>query len=296
MSAAAILSAGRPDDSLVNGEYPLTRRDLSEIAAMIYSDAGIALNETKASLVYSRLSKRLRQIGMRSFRDYCAFVGSSDGVAERREMLSSLTTNFTRFYRENHHFEHLRKDVLPDLITRARAGGRVRIWSAGCSDGQEPYSIALLVLQCLPEAASLDFKILASDIDPKILALAKAGIYDDTALESVDPVIRKQLFSKVSDRKFRIDDRVKALITFRELNLMSAWPFRGPFDVIFCRNVVIYFDEPTQARIWTRYAEMLPVGGVLYIGHSERLWGEAKERFDSAGITTYRYRGGSPRS
>lgn len=296
MSAAAILSAGRPDDSLVNGEYPLTRRDLSEIAAMIYSDAGIALNETKASLVYSRLSKRLRQIGMRSFRDYCAFVGSSDGVAERREMLSSLTTNFTRFYRENHHFEHLRKDVLPDLITRARAGGRVRIWSAGCSDGQEPYSIALLVLQCFPEAASLDFKILASDIDPKILALARAGIYDDTALESVDPAIRKQLFSKVSDRKFRIDDRVKALITFRELNLMSAWPFRGPFDVIFCRNVVIYFDEPTQARIWTRYAEMLPVGGVLYIGHSERLWGEAKERFDSAGITTYRYRGGNPRS
>ena len=294
-AAAAILSAGSPDDCLVTGEYPLTRRDLSEIASMIYSDAGIALNETKASLVYSRLSKRLRQIGLRSFRDYCEFISTGDGAAERREMLSALTTNFTKFFRENHHFEHLRAEVLPGLVARAKAGGRVRIWSAGCSDGQEPYSIALTVLQSLPEAASLDFKILATDIDPKILAQAKAGVYDDSALEAVDPNARKQLFSKVAERKYRIVDKVKALITFRELNLMAPWPFKGPFDVIFCRNVAIYFDEPTQSRIWLRFSEMLLAGGHLYIGHSERLWGEAKDRFDNIGITTYRYRGGKDR-
>jgi chemotaxis protein methyltransferase CheR len=296
MSAAAILQSGKPDDCLVSGEFPLTRRDLSEIAGMIYSDAGIALNETKASLVYSRLSKRLRQIGMRSFRDYCALVGSNEGVAERREMLSFLTTNFTRFFRENHHFEHLRKDVLPDLVTRAKTGGRVRIWSAGCSDGQEPYSIALTLLGMVPNAATMDIRILATDIDPKIIAQAKAGIYDPQAIETVDAAMRKQWFTPVGDRRFQINEQVKQLITFRELNLMAQWPFRGPFDVIFCRNVVIYFDEPTQARIWVRYADLLTAGGHLYIGHSERLSGDGKDRFENTGITTYRNKGATGRS
>lgn len=296
MSAAAILQSGKPDDCLVNGEYPLTRKDLSDIAAMIYSDAGIALNETKASLVYSRLSKRLRQIGLRSFREYCELVGSASGADERREMLSFLTTNFTRFFRENHHFEHLRDEVLPGLVTRAKSGGRVRIWSAGCSDGQEPYSIALTVLGMVPNAATYDIRILATDIDPKIIAQAKAGIYDEQSIETVTPAMRKQWFTKVDERRYQVNDQVKQLITFRELNLMAQWPFRGPFDVIFCRNVVIYFDEPTQARIWVRYADLLPPGGHLYIGHSERLSGDGKDRFENTNITTYRHKGGSGRS
>ncbi|MBM7330512.1 protein-glutamate O-methylesterase CheR, partial [Agrobacterium sp. S2] len=157
-----------PDDVLASGEYPLTRRDLSEIAAMIYADAGIYLNDTKASLVYSRLSKHIRNLGLSGFREYCVLVSSPDGAQARREMLSHLTTNFTRFFRENHHFEHLRDEVLPGLIARAKSGGRVRIWSAACSDGQEPYSIALTVLAMFPNAADYDFKILATDIDPKI--------------------------------------------------------------------------------------------------------------------------------
>jgi chemotaxis protein methyltransferase CheR len=131
-----------PDDVLASGEYPLTRRDLSEIAAMIYADAGIYLNDTKASLVYSRLSKHIRNLGLSGFREYCALVSSPEGAPARREMLSHLTTNFTRFFRENHHFEHLRDDVLPGLIARAKSGGRVRIWSAACSDGQEPFDCA----------------------------------------------------------------------------------------------------------------------------------------------------------
>jgi chemotaxis protein methyltransferase CheR len=283
-----------PDEVLASGEYPLTRRDLTEIAAMIYADAGIYLNDSKASLVYSRLSKHIRNLGLRGFREYCALVSSPEGAPARREMLSHLTTNFTRFFRENHHFEHLRDEVLPGLIARAKSGGRVRIWSAASSDGQEPYSIALTVMSLLPNAADYDFRILATDIDPKILALARAGIYDENALETVNPSMRKQYFREVDAggrRKFQIDDKVKKLITYNELNLMAQWPFKGKFDVIFCRNVVIYFDEPTQMKIWSRFASLFPEGGHLYIGHSERVSGDAKNVFDNIGITTYRYTG-----
>lgn len=296
MTLAGLKNLGASgDEVLASGEYPLTRRDLNEIAAMIYADAGIYLNDSKASLVYSRLSKHIRNLGLDGFRSYCALVSSPEGADVRREMLSHLTTNFTKFFRENHHFEHLRDHILPELVERARHGGRVRIWSAACSDGQEPYSIALTVLAALPNAADYDFKILATDIDPKILAAARAGVYDEGALETVSPALRKQWFQEVDvqgRRKYRIDDRVKRLITFNELNLMANWPFKGPFDVIFCRNVVIYFDEPTQMRVWSRFAGMLAPGGTLYIGHSERVSGDAKNLFDNTGITTYRYTGG----
>jgi chemotaxis protein methyltransferase CheR len=281
-------------DVLASGEYPLTRRDLTEISAMIYADAGIYLNETKASLVYSRLSKHIRALGLSGFREYCEIVASSDGAAERREMLSHLTTNFTRFFRENHHFEHLRDHVLPGLIARAKSGGRVRLWSAACSDGQEPYSMALTVLSQFPNVFDYDFRILATDIDPKILAQARAGIYDESSLETVTPAMRKQWFTEVNVNgrtKFEISEKVKKLITYNELNLMTQWPFKGNFDVIFCRNVVIYFDEPTQIKIWNRFATLLPVGGHLYIGHSERVAGEAKALFDNTGITTYCFTG-----
>jgi chemotaxis protein methyltransferase CheR len=295
MTLAINTSSRHSDDEvLASGEYPLSRRDLNEIAAMIYSDAGIALNESKASLVYSRLSKHIRNLGLSGFRAYCSLVASPEGAQERREMLSHLTTNFTRFFRENHHFEHLRDEVLPGLIARAKAGGRVRIWSAASSDGQEPYSIALTVFQAFPNVLDYDFKILATDIDPKILAIARQGAYDEQALETVSPAMRKQWFKEVEiggRRKFQVDDRLKRLITYNELNLMAQWPFKGKFDVIFCRNVVIYFDEPTQQRIWARFAGLLPEGGYLYIGHSERVSGDAKNHFDNIGITTYRYTG-----
>jgi chemotaxis protein methyltransferase CheR len=294
MTIAMSTSRQSDDEVLASGEYPLTRRDLNEIASMIYSDAGIALNDSKASLVYSRLSKHIRNLGLSGFRAYCQLVSSPEGAAERREMLSHLTTNFTRFFRENHHFEHLRDEVLPGLIQRAKAGGRVRIWSAASSDGQEPYSIGLTVFQAFPNVLDYDFKILATDIDPKILAIARQGAYDEQALETVSPAMRKQWFKEVEiagRRKWQVDDRLKRLITYNELNLMAQWPFKGKFDVIFCRNVVIYFDEPTQVRIWNRFCELLPVGGHLYIGHSERVSGDAKNDFDNIGITTYRYLG-----
>ena len=284
-------SGAAGDELLVNGEFPLTRRDLAEIAAMIYADAGIHLNDTKASLVNSRLSKRIRQLRLTSFRDYCRLVSAPEGAEERREMLSFLTTNFTRFFRENHHFDHLRDHVLPPLLKKAKAGGRVRIWSAGCSDGQEPYSIALTVLSQMPEIAEYDFRILASDIDPKIIAKARAGRYEDGAVETVPPALRSRFIHEAKDGagpRWQVAQPVRELIAFRELNLLRDWPFRGTFQVIFCRNVVIYFDEQTQARIWGRYHQVLEEGGHLYIGHSERVSGPSKDGFDNVAITTYR--------
>ena len=287
----SIMANGASSEQLVKGESPLTRRDLSEIADMIYSDAGIFLNESKASLVYSRLSKRLRKIGLSSFRQYCELVGSEQGAAERREMLSQLTTNFTKFYRERHHFEHLETEILPDLIKRARAGGRVRIWSSACSHGHEPYSLAMTILSAFPDVMKYDFKILASDIDPKVVATATQGIYTGDAIEPVGAAFKREYFTNIGDDKFEVNANVKALISFRELNLIASWPFKGKFDVIFCRNVVIYFDDPTQSKIWQRYADVILKQGHLFIGHSERLSGPAKDKFKNVGITTFRYEG-----
>jgi chemotaxis protein methyltransferase CheR len=160
-------------------------------------------------------------------------VGSAAGADERREMLSFLTTNFTRFFRENHHFDHLRTVVLPDLLTRAKAGGRVRIWSAGCSDGQEPYSIALTLLAMAPNAATMDIKILATDIDPKIIAQAKAGIYDGQSIETVDAAMRSKWFTQTPEKRFQVNDQVKQLISFKRTEPDGAMAVPRPIRCHF---------------------------------------------------------------
>ena len=162
---------------LVEGEFVFTAEDFRQIAQTLHSHAGIALNEGKAALVYSRLAKRLRMLGLRSFREYCSLIEGSDGVDERQAMMAALTTNVTRFYREPHHFDDLRERVMPLLAERARAGGRVRLWSAACSNGQEPYSMGLTLLSVLPEAAELDVRILATDIDPNMVATPRTNPY-----------------------------------------------------------------------------------------------------------------------
>lgn len=277
--------------TMVDGEFPFTNDDFNAIARMLYDDAGIALSESKASLVYSRLAKRLRALGLESFRDYCRLVAGSQGLSERQNMLAALTTNVTRFFREPHHFEHLKAKVLPELVARARARGRVRLWSAGCSTGQEPYSIALTMLDLLPDAASYDVRILASDIDPNVVATGRNAIYSDEAVQPVPPALRDRWMVRVKDGgrdAWGCGEEMRRLVAFRELNLMGNWPMKGTFDVIFCRNVVIYFDEPTQARIWSRFAPLLNPGGRLYVGHSERV-GDLG-RFETDGLTTYRIR------
>jgi len=278
-------------DSLISGEFAMTTRDFREIAAMLYADAGIYLQESKATLVYSRLVKRLRKLNLDNFQDYCQLVASPQGAAERLEMLSALTTNVTRFFREPHHFDHLRAQVLPPMLEAARRGGRVRLWSAACSTGQEPYSIALTLLSLEPNAASLDVKILATDIDPRVVAEAQRGVYPESALAEVPADLRRRYFEP-TQQGWQAVEAMRRLIAFRTLNLNADWPMAGKFGAIFCRNVVIYFDEPTQQAVWSRFADKLEPNGWLYIGHSERVTGPATARFVSEGVTAYRLKSG----
>jgi chemotaxis protein methyltransferase CheR len=283
-------AAGRT--SLVEGEFVFTAEDFRHIAQTLHAHAGIALSEGKAALVYSRLAKRLRVLGLRSFRDYCALIEGVEGVDERQAMTAALTTNVTRFYREPHHFDHLREKVMPALAARARAGGRVRLWSAACSNGQEPYSMALTVLDVLPEAADLDVRILATDIDPNMVAEGAAGIYSEELLSPV-PAFGRKHFEPVAGRPglFSADATLRRLVSFRELNLIGDWPMRGKFDVIFCRNVVIYFDDATQEMVWGRFTPMMTPGATLYIGHSERVSGPATTQLQTCGLTAYQMSG-----
>lgn len=285
------MTAAAGATSLVEGEFALTAEDFRRIAHTLHAHAGIALGEGKAALVYSRLAKRLRALGLRSFREYCALIDGVDGIDERQLMTAALTTNVTRFYREPHHFDHLRDQVMPRLAERARAGGRVRLWSAACSNGQEPYSMALTVLSVLPEAADLDVRILATDIDPNMVAEGAAGEYSEEALEPAPATLWRRHFDRVQGAgrdRWKAGAALRRLVSFKELNLIGDWPMKGRFDVIFCRNVVIYFDDATQERVWKRFTPLMNPGGILYIGHSERVSGPATSQLQTSGLTTYR--------
>ncbi|MEN3794051.1 protein-glutamate O-methyltransferase [Fulvimarina sp. MAC3] len=275
-------------------EFELSEKDFKTIAAVIYEDAGIVLKPFKMALVYSRLAKRVRKLGLSGFQDYCNLITSEAGKAERREMLASLTTNVTHFFRENHHFEHMREVTLPPLIEAAKKGGRVRFWSAGCSNGHEPYSIAMTILSMMPDAPKYDIKILATDIDPYVVAFGKAGVYDDAAVEPVAPNLKKRWFTpKGGGKQYEAVAEMRSMIAFRELNLIGPWPMSGVFDAIFCRNVLIYFDEATREAIWHRFCDKLDPAGYLYVGHSERVSGAATQHLAVEASTTYRLKGGS---
>lgn len=282
--------AGTSRRPIVEGEFLFTDEDFRRVSAMLHADSGIHLPDSKATLVYSRLAKRLRGLGLRSFRDYCELIAGSAGASERQAMLAALTTNVTRFFREPHHFDHLHDTLLPALITEAKSGGKVRLWSAGCSTGQEPYSIALTVLSAFPDAGNHDFRILATDIDPVVLETAKSATYSADSIAAIPAPMRKRWLEQVGgargETNWRMGEDVRGLVAYRELNLNGTWPVKGPFHAIFCRNVAIYFEEPTQARIWSRFGDLMTDRSRLYIGHSERVNDDV--RFQSDGLTVYR--------
>ncbi len=283
----------RRSETLVEGEYAFTVRNFEQIVALLRAHSGIALTDAKATLVYSRLAKRIRKLGLRDFDEYCGLVETAQGASERGEMLAALTTNHTRFYREPHHFDHLRQKLIPRLMAAAKDGKRVRIWSAACSSGEEPYSIALTLLEAFPEADRHDVRILATDIDPNILAKARAGLYSEDIVAPIPAGQRERWLSRNrgdAERVWRVKDEVRALITFKQLNLIGDWPMGGRFDAIFCRNVVIYFEEATQTFLWGRFKNMLTPEGRLYIGHSERV---DTDSFVSDGLTVYKLAGGA---
>ncbi len=272
------------------GASTLASAGFQRVADLARREAGLTIPDTKLSMVQSRLVRRLNATGHRTFDAYLGHVESAAGSGEREHMISALTTNVSHFFREAHHFETLREEILPRAIDRARQGEKVRIWSAGCSSGQEPYSIAMCLLDTVQRLGSLDIKILATDIDRAILKKAVSGTYSEHQMAGVPATFRERLFTGSGsgpDAAWTVRAELKAPISFRQLNLIGDWPISKRFEAIFCRNVVIYFDAATQAQLWPRFHETLVPDGWLFLGHSERMQ-NSSEGFAPAGVTTYR--------
>ena len=279
-----------------NVPRPIAISDLEfhRIRALVYQETGIALGETKRQLICSRLGKRLRHYGYLTFSQYYKHLLERDPAGEERlRMINAITTNKTDFFREADHFAFLRSEILTPLVAEAQAGGsrRLRIWSAGCSSGEEPYSVAITVLEGLTNIWTWDVKILASDINTDVLTQGKEGVYRAERLSSVPPALRKRYFHWGRGGReglVRVRQDVRGLVTFRQINLQQdRWPIRTIFDCIFCRNVIIYFDRPTQERLVARLTNLLRPGGCLFLGHSESLLGMHGE-LEYAGKTVYR--------
>jgi chemotaxis protein methyltransferase CheR len=274
-------------------EFPYTETDFNQIKGILYDDSGIYLPPTKMNLVYSRLTKRLRALGLKSFYDYVLYVQGSGAKSERRHLINALTTNLTHFFREPHHLDTVSQVLAPEAMGITAQGGRYRIWSAGCSTGEEPYSIALALLRHSAELSSRNVQILGTDIDSDVVDHASRGAYEKQIVGPVEPSLLAKYFETgwgPNADRFVVSDTLRSMTTFKTLNLMQHWPMSGLFDAVFCRNVVIYFDEATKAVLWQRFAAAIKPGGHLMIGHSERIAGPARDLFEPAGLTTYRRR------
>lgn len=257
-------------------DLPLTDAHFRTISQLVYRVCGINLQPGKEGLVKTRLAKRVVTLGFSDFDDYLRHV-ASDKV-EGAVMVDLLTTNKTSFFREEQHFDYLHSRILPALAARP---GPIRIWSAGCSSGEEPYTLAMVLRDHLPDPDRREVRILATDISARVLAKAREGVYGEDLLRDVPDSMRKRHWTPVhgqTPRAYQASDKLRAMIRFARLNLMEAWPMSGPFDAIFCRNVMIYFDKQTQEKLVNRYWELLPPGGHLFVGHSESLT-SLKHRF-----------------
>jgi chemotaxis protein methyltransferase CheR len=266
-------------------EFTLTAAEFDRVRELIYQRAGISLHEGKQAMVYSRLSRRLRETGQRSFADYLGWLEGATGAAadaEWQEFVNCLTTNLTAFFREEHHFHALVEDL------RARAARPIRIWCNAASTGEEPYSLAMTVVETL--GASAQVKLLCSDIDTKVLASAQRGVYAVDARGLSEQRLKRHFMrgTGANSGQIRVKPELARLIEFRSFNLMSpSWASLGePFDLVFCRNVMIYFDHPTQRRVLERMHAAMKPGGLLYVGHSENFT-ESRDLFRLRGKTVY---------
>ena len=266
-------------------EFPMTDADFERIQGVAYEVTGIKLSSHKKDMVYGRLVRRLRSLSVPSFTEYCYLI-KQENSPELSNFVNSITTNLTAFFRESHHFEHLKNTVLPYLLQCNEKSRRIRIWSAGCSTGEEPYSIAMVV-KSFSALNDWDVKILATDLDSNVVEKAKQGIYDADRVEKIPEEYDRYVKRSKDGDRFKVRNDIVDMITFKQLNLLHQWPMKGKFDVIFCRNVVIYFDAETQKILFDRYANILSNSGSLFIGHSENLHNISK-RFESLGRTIYR--------
>ncbi len=259
--------------------HRLSESLFQRFSTLVYQEAGINLHDGKKALLEARLAKRLRATGIASPREYLEFILSEDGREEYVRFFDAVSTNLTFFFREPKHFEFLEKVALSEIIERNRLEGtsRIRIWSAGCSTGEEPYSIAMTVVAALDHPGRWDFRVLATDISTRVLSTARIGIYDKSKLTHVPPALRQRFFEPVANgggaKNYRVSAELAKIVAFRRLNLMDPFPFSGPFDVIFCRNVMIYFDKKTQESLIQKMSAYLHPGGYFLVGHSESLTG-----------------------
>lgn len=254
-------------------EHSLSDRQFKKLCDLVYDSTGIVLAEGKRQMVYRRLMRRIRDLKLGSFPDYYQLLEQSDSV-EWPNFLNAITTNFTSFFREEHHFEYLKNEFLP-IHCKEFGRDRLRVWSSASSTGEEPYSLAITLREFYgPSIVNSDCKILATDLDTNVIEHAKRGIYDADRIEDLPETMKREFFKRrVADGKaeVKVDAALQKIITFKQLNLMKHWPMAGPFDVIVCRNVMIYFDKPTQARLLTKFIDLLRPNGVLMLGHSESI-------------------------
>jgi len=272
-----------------NRQFDFTDQDFNHLRELVSRHTGIALADNKKELVYGRVSRRLRALKMNSFAAYRSLL-EKGGADELEQFTNLITTNLTAFFREPHHFEYLKESILPELLKKRRNSSKIRIWSAGCSTGEEPYSIAIALKEAIPSFGSWDIKILATDLDSNVLAHGKSGIYTEDRLSGISEDRLKKWFYKGRYNhkgKVKVHEELQKIITFQQLNLMESWPMKGEFDVIFCRNVVIYFDRPTQKKLFGRFASVLAKDGRMIVGHSETL-NKVTDRFELLGKTVYR--------
>ncbi|MBY6260555.1 chemotaxis protein [Azospirillum sp. 412522] len=274
-------------------EFHFEPQHFDLIAGLLYQLAGIALAPHKAEMVYARLARRLRELRLPDFDAYCALL-QSDGAAEEIGFLvNALTTNLTSFYRESHHFDFLASNVLPEVrdLNAGRSKPRLRLWSAGCSSGPEPYSMAMVLVSAMgPELRRWDARILATDIDTHMVDTARRGIYPLPGATGIPAPIRQRFTTDTrldGEPAVAMGEELKRLVTVKPLNLLEHWPMSGPFDAIFCRNVLIYFDRRGRMQVIENFARMLRHGGYLFLGHSESLYG-VSNLFRQAGPTIYR--------
>ena len=270
-------------------EYEFTTKQFKGFQKLIMEHTSIVISDEKEELIYGRLTRRLRKLNLNNFNDYYDLIVNGDNE-ELEQFINVVTTNLTFFFRESHHFDYLKSTVVPKLLKQNAASKKLRIWSAGCSTGEEPYSIAMTLMESIPDINTWDIKILATDIDSDVLAKASTGVYRDDRIEGLSDATVKQWFKRGKGQQegfVRVAPELQSLISFKQLNLLKDWPVKGPFDVLFCRNVVIYFDKPTQKILFEKFASVLPAHGQMFIGHSENLF-KISEDFELLGQTIYK--------
>jgi len=285
------MHAGDTSEIAIAGanDYVLTDTQFHRIRELVREHTGISLSDAKRQLVYGRLARRLRALKLESFGEYLELIERA-GADELEEFTNAITTNLTSFFREPHHFEYLASDVLPKIVAKDNGARRARIWCCAASTGEEPYSIAMVLREAQEILTGFDVKLLATDLDSAVLATGAAGIYNAERLKSVSGTRVSRYFRKGGGEHaghFRATDELRNLITFKQLNLMHQWPFRGPFDAIFCRNVIIYFDKETQRVLFERMAALQRPGDMLFLGHSESLY-RVSDKYELVGRTIYR--------